>query len=374
VDYAARRITLVTAGGARATVLGNGTADAPRALPPGPPVLCERRGAGGGGGTRRAALTIATDLGYVNDWALYLWNKLCFCARERLDLLLFLGTFPSARADSPRCARGEAGDHWIKAVAIRYALEAAGVEEVLVMDTDAIFRRESFARPGLLDCYFAAVRSSGASAGAGAEHYQVFVNAAVLLVRRTEWSAALLRLWWGDRCGDKDQLILWHALFTLWGLAEPRLGYEDGALLDYVSRNYSAGTTMHYKQARRVVVFEYVRRAWPALLRPGAAAGVWHLRTDARLDFPDFALLPMAPFPKPPSCAAAGGDLPPFRAVPSAKHRPTTKHKSFITHTKHRPDFDCCPAGDLVAPACVAVALPPVARADGDNAPHRRLS
>ena len=73
-----------------------------------------------------------------------------------------------------------------------------------MLDTDAIFRKESFARHGLASCYFGVMEDASASVAAGAEHYQVFVNAAVLLVRETPWTRALLRLWWRDRCGEKD--------------------------------------------------------------------------------------------------------------------------------------------------------------------------
>ena len=65
----------------------------------------------------------------------------------------------------------------------------------------------------------------GASVAAGVCDYQVFVNTAVLLVRRTPWTGALLRTWWRDRCGHKDQITLWHAIFSLWMADEPGLKY-----------------------------------------------------------------------------------------------------------------------------------------------------
>ena len=82
------------------------------------------------------------------------------------------------------------------------ASSLAGQDEVLVLDTDAIFRKESFARHGLASCYFGVMEDAQASVAAGAEHYQVFVNAAVLLVRETPWTRALLRLLLRDRCGE----------------------------------------------------------------------------------------------------------------------------------------------------------------------------
>ncbi len=59
-------------------------------------------------------------------------------------------------------------------MAIHAALEA-GHAEVLALDTDAIVRREAFARRGLLGCFFAA---APAPVAAGVEHYQIFVNTA----------------------------------------------------------------------------------------------------------------------------------------------------------------------------------------------------
>ena len=367
-DFGARTLHLVAASGRRETILGDGGGDG-GAAPGAAPLLCARRY--DDVGKRTALLTIATDAAYLRPWALYVWNKLCYCGRERVDFLLFLGDIDAGVAPSPRCALGRASNHWIKAVAVHAALERAGVDEVLVLDTDAVVTRSSFLRPGLLECYFAFL-GAGVDVAAGTEHYQVFVNAAVLMVRRGDWARALLELWWTDRCGDKDQLVLWHALFTLWSFDAPALAY-DGRLLDYVSRNYSSGSLLTYKHARRVVVFDFVKAVWPQYLRKAAGArgaGLHHLREDLLLEFPHFLMFPMAPTaPRPGTC---GGDaLPAFRAVP-AKGRPGPRGAGapFLTHTKHRPAFDCCPAGLAGATDCVDVALPD-ADAGGDNVPHR---
>ena len=292
-DFGARTLHLVAASGRRETILGDGGGDG-GAAPGAAPLLCARRY--DDVGKRTALLTIATDAAYLRPWALYVWNKLCYCGRERVDFLLFLGDIDASVAPSPRCALGRASNHWIKAVAVHAALERAGVDEVLVLDTDAVVTRSSFLRPGLLECYFAFL-GAGVDVAAGTEHYQVFVNAAVLMVRRGDWARALLELWWADRCGDKDQLVLWHALFTLWSVDAPALAY-DGRLLDYVSRNYSSGSLLTYKHARRVVVFDYVKTVWPQFLRRAAGArgaGLHHLREDLLLEFPHFLMFPMAP-------------------------------------------------------------------------------
>ena len=130
---------------------------------------------------------------------------------------------------------------------------------------------------------------------------------------------------------------------------------------------------VQYKHARRVVVFDFVKAVWPQFLRRAAGArgaGLHHLREDLLLEFPHFLMFPMAPTaPRPGTC---GGDaLPAFRAVP-AKGRPGPRGAGapFLTHTKHRPAFDCCPAGLAGATDCVDVALPD-ADAGGDNVPHR---
>ena len=168
-----RMVTLQTATGARATILGE--SEWPATAPAGPPLLCEHavgRDATRVGVERVALLTIATDIGYLRPWELYLWNKLCYCGREGVAFLLFLGDIDSSQADSPLCVERRASNHWIKAVAIYASLELARVDRVLVMDTDAIFRRESFGTHGLLGCYFDAI-AARSSVGAGVEHYQV---------------------------------------------------------------------------------------------------------------------------------------------------------------------------------------------------------
>ena len=66
-----------------------------------------------------------------------------------------------------------------------------------------------------------------------------------------------------DRCGEKDQLILWHSLLTLWNHGTD-LNY-DGELLAYTSRDYkNKSSTSTYKHARRVVTFDYARQIRPA--------------------------------------------------------------------------------------------------------------
>ena len=372
-DFLNHIVELETSTGETRTVLSK---DAnPATVIPGPPQLCALKNDHDGDGKQRSVLTIATDLKYLRPWSHFLWNKLCYCKREGLDFLLFLGNVDTAHAPNPKCLSGKAGNHWIKAVAIHAALSRAGQDEVLVLDTDAIFRKESFSRHGLASCYFGVMEDAHASVAAGAEHYQVFVNAAVLLVRETPWTRALLRLWWRDRCGEKDQLILWHSLLTLWN-KDSNLNY-DGELLAYTSRDYkNKSSTSTYKHARRVVTFDYARQIRPAhfVKSPVARAHpIYHLAADRLLDFPDFALLPQTALPSPKRCRAEA-------ALPSLRSNAARRKKgargagpaSFLAHTKNRPAFDCCPAGNVDAAApCVAVNLERSTHRKGESTPHR---
>ena len=134
-----------------------GTAPSVKA-PEGAPALCEYAPPAAPGrrrvdasAPRRAVLTIATDFAYLRAWELYLWNKVCYCSQHGLSVLLFVGTIPTGHAPSEACSTGKASDHWIKALAIATALEHGVADELLVLDTDAIFTRAAFGeRGGLL--------------------------------------------------------------------------------------------------------------------------------------------------------------------------------------------------------------------------------
>ena len=98
--------------------------------------------------------------------------------------------------------------------------------------------------------------------------------------------------------------------------------------------------------------------------------GIFHLKTTQILRFPEFLFFPMAPT-RSKDCGG-GARLPPLRSVARRKGAaaPAAGASSFLAHTKHRPAFDCCPAGLAGATDCVDVALPD-ADAAGDNVPHR---
>ena len=167
-DFFNHIVELETSTGETRTVLSKSDP-----VPPvieGPPQLCALKNDHDGDDKQRSVLTIATDLKYLRPWSHFLWNKLCYCKREGLDFLLFLGNVDTAHAPNPKCLSGKAGNHWIKAVAIHAALSRAGQDEVLVLDTDAIFRKESFSRHGLASCYFGVMEDASASVAAGAEH------------------------------------------------------------------------------------------------------------------------------------------------------------------------------------------------------------
>ena len=115
-DFVNRIVELETSTGETRIVLSK---DAnPATVIPGPPQLCALKNDHDNDGKQRSVLTIATDLKYLRPWSHFLWNKLCYCKREGLDLLLFLGNVDTAHAPNPKCLSGKAVNHWIKAVAI----------------------------------------------------------------------------------------------------------------------------------------------------------------------------------------------------------------------------------------------------------------
>uniref|UniRef100_A0A7S3NMM0 Uncharacterized protein n=1 Tax=Aureoumbra lagunensis TaxID=44058 RepID=A0A7S3NMM0_9STRA len=311
---------------------------------------------------RIAILTIASDLAYMRKYEAFAWNKICYSDRANLRFLLFLGIVPeAANAPGPRCTKHQASMHWIKNIAMYTALfthndnlsrSDTPLEEILVLDTDAIFTQPSFDHRSLLDCYRAVASDYHVSMFAGSEHYQVFLNAAVLYAKRTSWTRALLSLWWRDRCGEKDQLVLWSSLFRLWSLDEARLHNYHDQLLDYVERgSYRKKTNVTsknatYMYARRVLTFEIARHAFPNnFMTTRSPSGRIMIKESDLLYFPHFIFFPLTKL-KPnvykdkPMCPS---EVPPFRGVVHNQKR-SNEHRvhAFIFHTKHPPNFDSC--------------------------------
>ena len=61
----------------------------------------------------------------------------------------------------------------------------------------------------------------------------------LLFIRNTHWSRSFLKRWWALRCGFKDQLSLWKALFEAWG-KETDFEYPDHALTSYAAARHYA--------------------------------------------------------------------------------------------------------------------------------------
>lgn len=67
----------------------------------------------------------------------------------------------------------------------------------------------------------------------------ILLNSGLLFVRNTHWSRSFLKRWWALRCGFKDQLSLWKALFEAWG-KETSFSYPDHALTTYATARHYA--------------------------------------------------------------------------------------------------------------------------------------
>lgn len=280
--------------------------------------------------SRTAVLTMSTDLAYLQKWKAWTMNKLCFCSRGGLSLLLFVG---SISMPTERCSEGHS-NHWIKAIALGTALEKLSLHYVLVVDTDIVFTPG--ATPSLLRCYETLSRNEDIIAGL--DHYTVFLNAALLLVRRSSYSLALAKLWWRDRCGEKDQLVLWSSLFSLWNIDDPSIDYKN-QLLNYTSRENQSHNNYSYMRARRVVVFELAEKAFPTNFQSKRSpSGRIMFRPNQIVRFPHLALFPYVEIDH--NCVGLQyGRLPPFRHV-SYKHRGARGNRpedGFAAHTKKFP-------------------------------------
>ena len=68
----------------------------------------------------------------------------------------------------------------------------------------------------------------------------ILLNSGLMFLRSTPWTAALLESWWRLRCGFKDQLSLWRALFEAWAAESAEFTYDDRVFENYATARHAA--------------------------------------------------------------------------------------------------------------------------------------
>ena len=296
-----------------------------------------RVGPAGGAEARVAVYTVVDTVEYLvapgNREAFV--NKARFCERTKRSFFVVLvgpgDASLHARDPLPWQACGEPeGRNQLSVYkapgALRLFEADTGAKFLLYLDADAWFADGSEA--AALEAYGALLDDRGADlmgvqnryesdpgAAPGGRPRKIVMNGGVFLLRRGAFADDLAGLWWRGRCGPKDQLPLWVALFSHWHVAQ-------GA-------PYDPAHFETYKLARRA--------ALPALSAAVGAARLPRGQLDAAVVVGNVLLLPALPV----------GDLPALRSDQDWTRR------TFVCHTKPgRPEQrGQCDAADVCARA-----------------------
>lgn len=300
--------------------------------------LCRTSGSAARANTRVAVYTLVDGLAYLAEAAnaRAFANKAAFCARTgRRLFVVVVGEGDASLHDRdppPWQACSEPPGNQLSVYKAPGALRLLDlypeIECVLYLDADAWFA--GGADDADLDGYADLLVAENAALLGVQNKFQtgaappwgrarkIVLNGGVLLVRRSDDAERLLGLWWRGRCGVKDQLPLWAALFAHWHV--------------HVGAPYDASAFETYKTARRVAI--------PALAKVLGEAKLPRGQLAAPAKVGAVLLIPALPV----------GDLPALRSDQNWT-RPT-----FLCHTKpDRPEQrgqcdarDAC-AGDRCA-------------------------
>ena len=218
---------------------------------------------GGGGGAlcaagaaaapgRVAVFTVVDTIGYLTAPGNLdaFRNKVAFCERTARPLyVLLVGTGDAslhAREGPPWQPCGEPDGNQLSVYkapgALRVFESRPAVSSLLYLDADAWFADGAAAAP--LEAYADLLEKNdadllgvqnrfhaGADPGWGRPR-KIVMNGGVFLLRRSAFADGFAGLWWAGRCGAKDQLPLWAALFAHWHV-DAGAPYDPDAFATY---------------------------------------------------------------------------------------------------------------------------------------------
>ena len=188
---------------------------------------------------------------------------------------LWIGLVPSAgKIDDGDCREKkksmQSGYHVVKVLALLAALEGAKVDVVIYCDMDTMPMRRDVQLTAYLD-----LAPSASVVASSNPRNAILANSGLMFFRATDFSRQLLEEWWRRRCGFKDQLSLWSALFAMWAPLCPELA----------STSAEIGLFHNYTIARALALPHLVKirnSSWPAL-RGGGVVYNSRRRTRRRL-------------------------------------------------------------------------------------------
>lgn len=171
-------------------------------------------------------------------------NKLCYARKHGYRFFMWFGNLPNATLETLKNNRDadalpcqdtkKLTIHYLRSIGMAAVMRNNPLMPWLVqMDIqDQIVAPMHFDKA--FDQNF--LHPSNTDIVAAAPHYGVFLNAGAIAFKNSEWSRDFMMKWFKNRCGGKDQLSLWHSLFTEWVKEGHDFKYEP-ALLD----NYHTG-------------------------------------------------------------------------------------------------------------------------------------
>jgi len=290
-----------------------------------------------------AVVSFVTSADYLfANWHSFL-NKVSYCERTGRGFYLLLGkpTSTSMLNDrpkllrdspaSPRCEVTEPSNtiNIYKTLALLALFRASpNLIGAMYMDADTWFadgsdgaNNASISTP---EAYFALEPSAHLFGNQNCYNKKqrgspelVAMNSGLLFFRKSAWSRGFLSMWWSMRCGNRDQMALFHLLLLCMSAAtDGRFVIDDRHMYDYYAlRQYAV----------------HKIRADYALI---AASSGSRWRGDADFPFSGQALEPIALAPQILLLPSAAVRVSPQSVVPGLRSDADQHAATFVCHTK----------------------------------------
>lgn len=176
------------------------------------------------------------------SWAGFV-NKYCYAKTHRKRFILLFGALSDQigdillhrQSDAVDCQKEEGpSNHYFKPIVLKAIFEyKVNISWLVFMDLDAWITPEHFE-----DDLFPYFLNTSADPVAGASSNAVLLNSAVFGLRNSTFCRDSLRLWIKSRCGFKDQLGLWNALFLEWKKRDASFTWDASKMGGNISFDY----------------------------------------------------------------------------------------------------------------------------------------
>lgn len=204
-----------------------------------------------------AILDTATSTNYLYNGGEGQWdgfvNKHCYAKKHQKGHFLWIGEVTAEASallqqkepDAAPCKDGAPSNHYFRPLALKAILDSKPhVGRILNMDLD-VWIPGSHWNDDIEKEFF----SDDASVITGQSSGPRLVSGACVGFKNDQVGKEVLGDWFKNRCGKKDQIALWNALYTQFAKEDPTFTYDKGKMSSY-------GGAMKY-------AIEHAREHWP---------------------------------------------------------------------------------------------------------------